>query len=219
MPSEQKLWDELHRKYLQAEWIKKPTIFIQEVIRHFPSTGNVLELGVGQGQDAQFLADHGYTVTGLDISKSGLQAAKQKLSSDARKVVTFILGDISRPLPFSNSQFDIVYSHLALHYFSSQVTQQIFDEIERVLKAGGIFAALVNSVHDPEYGSGEKIEDSYFKIRGFSKRFFTAKTIQHYAEKFEIILADENGQTYKDRALGNSNLVQLVARKPIHGKS
>lgn len=203
-------WDQQHLKYADTEWINKPSLFSQEAIKFFPSTGNLIDVGCGQGQDSRFFAEHGYEVTGIDFSKEGINFARGK-SADLN--IDFTVLDIANPLPFHNSSFDIVYSHLALHYFDKLTTKEIFEELTRILKPGGILAVFVNSIHDPEYNTGKKIEEDYFLIGNMQKRYFSKETLFSFTGRFETLILDENGETYKDRAIGVSNLVRFIGRK------
>ncbi len=207
------IWDEKHKRYSEAEWINQPTLFAQWVIQYFPLEGNILDVGCGQAQDARFFAERGYAVTGIDLSETGLQLARQKLPPQLQSRVHFERTNIAAPLLFADLSFDVVYSHLAIHYFDHGTTEEIFSELHRVLKPGGIIAVLVNSIHDPEYGTGEKIEDHYFKIGEFNKRFFSKESLSEFARKFQITVCDEEGETYKDRAVDTTNLVRLVGKK------
>lgn len=204
-------WNEQHLKYAKTDWINKPSLFSQQVVKFFPKTGKVLDMGCGQGQDSRFFSEHGYGVVGIDFSNDGIRFAKTK--SGNYKNLDFKVGDISEKLPFEDSSFDVVYSHLALHYFSKEKTKEIFDEIYRVLKKEGVLTILVNSVNDPEYQKGSKIEDDYFIIGGMKKRYFSKESIKEYVSGFEVLVSDEKGETYKDRAIGVSNLTQFVGRK------
>ncbi len=206
MPKEN--WDTQHIKYAEAEWIDKPSIFAQNAIKFFPDTGNIVDLGCGQGQDSRFFAQHGYNVVGADFSSEAIKIAKEK-----SKDLDFKVLDISKPLPFEDTSFDVVYSHLAVHYFNKETTELIFKELSRILKKDGVLAIFVNSVNDPEYGTGTQIEEDYFAIGNMQKRYFSQESLKHYVEGFEPLLLDEKGETYKDRAVGVSNLVQFIGRK------
>ena len=107
----------------------------------------------------------------------------------------------------------MVYSHLAVHYFDKEKTKLIFQELSRILKRGGILAIFVNSIHDPEYKTGTRIEEDYFAIGNMQKRYFSKKSLQSYIRGFETLVLDEKGETYKDRAVGVSNLAQFIGRK------
>lgn len=95
----------------------------------------------------------------------------------------------------------------------SRIPMQVLMSSIRILKPSGVLVLLVNTINDIEISSGTKIEDDYCQIGDMKKRFFSPASISVFAKKFEIVLADDKGETYKDRAIGNMNLVRLVARK------
>lgn len=209
------VWQDIHQNYKQQDWIDKPSIFAEQAIQYFPKTGTLLELGAGQAQDGCFFAKQGYTVTSTDLEDSALELAKQKASDkgvelDVQKV------DLREELPFESGSFDVVYSHLALHYFDRETTKRLFGEIQRVLKPGGVFAFFVNSVNDPEYKTGEELEPDYFQIDKTAKRYFSETTAREFAQWFDVNLLDELGETYKDAAKGVHNLVRFVGTKPLN---
>lgn len=203
-------WNAQHLKYSQTEWINRPSLFAQYAIKFFPETGRIIDIGCGQGQDSRYFSEHGYDVVGIDFSENGINLAKQKSESSK---IDFEVMDISEPLSFEDASFDVVYSHLAVHYFNSEKTKQIFRELSRILKIGGILAVFVNSVNDPEYKTGSKIEEDYFFVYNMEKRYFSKKSLQSYIKGFETLILNEEGETYKDRAVGVSNLVQFIGRK------
>lgn len=203
-----KVWDELNTKYSQQDWVNKSSIFAKTAITYFPKNGSLLELGAGNGQDSQFFAEQGFTVTATDISDKALELIKQKLDSRAGSQKL----DLEKSFPFKNESFDIVYAHLSLHYFDRRTTQQTFDEISRVLKPGGVLALLLNSVDDPEYGIGEKIEKDYFVIGNINKRFLSTDSLKPFVKNFQTIMLDNQGATYKDSAIGVYNLIRFIGR-------
>lgn len=206
-------WGDAHEKYATAEWIDKPTMFAESVIEYFPAEGRILDAGCGQGQDSRFFAGKGYEVVGIDFAPEGIQKAVEKTPDELSEKVQFLQADLTELLPFKDKEFDVVHSHLAAHYFSSEQTKVLIKELARVLKPGGVLTLLLNSVHDSEYGKGEKIEDDYFLVDGIKKRYFSADSLKEFLEDFEPSILDESGETYKDRAVGNSNLVRFVGHK------
>ncbi len=201
------IWQKIHSNYSEQDWINKPSIFAEQVISHFPQTGSILELGGALGQDSAFFKSKGYDVLLTDLSEDVIKVAKEKYDLNVQQV------DIAKPLPFADNSFDVVYAHLSLHFFDTQKTKEVFDEIYRVLKSGGVLAALFNSTSDPECGTGEKIEGGYFEIRGMKKRFFDIETLSEYVEQFEVLSIDSEGETYKDNAKGVKNLIRLIGKK------
>ncbi len=101
-----------------------------------PKNAVVLDLCCGSGLSAQVLADQGYHVTGLDMLAVALKAAVKRVPSG-----TFVQGHAER-LPFDAAQFDLVHTSLALHEMPAQRIKLICQEVQRVLKPGGVFTLL-----------------------------------------------------------------------------
>lgn len=204
-------WTQKHQKYAQQDWIDKPSLFAEAAVSYFPKQGKVLELGAGQGQDSRYFAGLGYEVTCTDNVEEALAAAQAK----AERMVNlrFESVDVTQKLPFADKSFDVIYAHLVLHYFDASTTDRIFDEIYRVLKPNGILAFLVNSTSDPEYAHGMEIEPGLYEIEGKPKRFFNLQDAARFTSKFQPLLLDDQGETYKDRAKGVHNLIRFVGKK------
>ncbi|OGF30618.1 hypothetical protein A2533_03260 [Candidatus Falkowbacteria bacterium RIFOXYD2_FULL_35_9] len=210
-------WNEQHQKYEKTNWITKPSLFIQSVFSYFPPSACVLELAAGQGADTKFMIKNGCNVVAVDISQYALDIAKSRIGEQNIHKVEFIALDIAEKLPFEDEKFDVVYSHLGLHYFSDKKTIEILKEIKRVLKVQGSLIMLVNTNQDIELGKMKmkKIEDNYYETEtGLKKKYFSTDEIKILVEPFfEVVLLDNQGETYKDRAVGNANLIRLIGRK------
>ena len=209
------VWSHKIEGYEQKDWVTLPSIFATEAVNYFPEHGSVLELGTGVGQDALYFASKGYDVTATDLYTSvanrTFKAAPDKVGN---RIKTQVL-DMRKRFHFADESFAIVYAHLSLHYFDHQTTVRLFDEIFRVLKPGGVFAFFTNSTTDPEYGTGKKLEDNYFFVDDFAKRYFTVETARSYVEKFSVQLLDAKGETYKDTAVGVHHLIRAIMTKPV----
>ncbi len=211
-------WDKKSEKYATKDWIDKTTIFAEWALHFFPENGKVLELGAGHGQDTRFFANHEYEVISTDFSSTALNYNKKKLPSGLKSKVSIQQLDLSKTFPFEDDSFDVVYSHLSIHYFDDRTTSQIFSEIHRVLKPGGVVAILVNSVDDPEYGMGKKLGEDFFELSpGDVKHFFSLEYMRGKTKGFGTLVLDNRGETYKDKAKGVFNLVRFVGRKKPPG--
>ena len=177
-----------------------------------PENGRLLDLGAGQGQDSIYFAKQGFEVTCTDIEDGALEIARTNAEKEGVVIATKNV-DLAKPLPFGGDSFEVIYAHLSLHYFTSATTQSLIDEIHRVLVPGGVLAFMVNSVSDPEYGTGEQIEPDYFLTEGTQKRYFSTKTASTFLKAFETIVLDDEGSSYKDQAKGVHNLIRFVGRK------
>ncbi len=133
-----KTWSNLHKVYEKQDWINTPSLFAEVARQYFPRKGKLLDLGAGVGQDSIYFSTLGYDVvaTDLDITKLISNIADKNATLKPRQV------DLRKPMAFMDGEFDIVYAHLSLHYFDQQTTANIFSEIYRTLKPGGILAFL-----------------------------------------------------------------------------
>ncbi|MBI4268212.1 class I SAM-dependent methyltransferase [Candidatus Uhrbacteria bacterium] len=210
----QAFWEAALQSYSAKDWADKPTIFATQSAEYFLKGGIVLELAAGNGQDSRYFAKTGFDATCTDRSEYGLWEAKRKAKVENISL-RFQKVDLAYALPFSENTFDVVYSHLGLHYFTKADTRRLLEEIHRVLKPRGIFAALFNTIEDPELQGGgfEKIEDNYFlEVKtGLRKRYFAQNDFEYFLNGlFEPLILDDKGRAIKD---GKTALIRLVARK------
>lgn len=101
----------------------------------YPET-RVLDLCCGSGQATQVLVQHSRHVTGLDASPLSLQRAKRNVPP-ADYVEAF-----AEAMPFTDNQFELVHTSVALHEMELSQRQQIIKEVYRVLQPGGIFTLV-----------------------------------------------------------------------------
>jgi RimJ/RimL family protein N-acetyltransferase/2-polyprenyl-3-methyl-5-hydroxy-6-metoxy-1,4-benzoquinol methylase len=77
--------------------------FLEKELRHDKSL-KILDVGCGTGRHSIELTKRGYNITGIDLSESQLQVAKEKAAAENLKI-KFLHHD-ARNLPFSN-EFDV----------------------------------------------------------------------------------------------------------------
>jgi SAM-dependent methyltransferase len=122
--------------YMTAEQTAHEARFIQEALSP-PKGGEVLDVACGYGRHALELAQHGFHVTGLDLSLPLLIRA----ADDAQKrglAVNFVHADM-REMTF-NAQFDGAYCVLSsFGYFDEETNLRVASAICRALKPGGKF--------------------------------------------------------------------------------
>lgn len=97
----------------------------------------VLDIGCGSGAMSRYLAQPGRVIIGLDVSGSELQEAAQ------RGPGPWVRAD-ARQLPFADGSVDAVVSSLGLAVIHP--LEAWLGEVQRVLKPGGLLAALTPTV-------------------------------------------------------------------------
>lgn len=121
--------------------------YIHSLIHRFrPGARTILNLGCGSGRHDLILSDHGYHITGIDLSDEMLTLAKH--NSVGREGVAYYPGDV-RTIRLGKT-FDVVVS--LFHVLSYQTTNEdivaAFKTAKSHLAAGSLF------IFDCWYGPG-----------------------------------------------------------------
>lgn len=192
-------WDNWWSKIDEKGWDDNPSIFAQFAVSYFPKDGKLLELGAGLGKDSRYFAQFGFFIVSTDFSDKALDVSKWESSMQKITNIDHQNVDIKNPLPYKDGEFDVVYAHAVLHYFSHEVTDQILIEIHRVLKDGGVFATLFKSKDDPEILKSQKLYENFYKTpQGIVERFFNAEEIMIETNGlFKPIVLDSSEQMHE----------------------
>jgi SAM-dependent methyltransferase len=97
-----------------------------------PKAGeSILDLGCGDGQLTERIANSGAGVTGIDASPKMVAAARARgIAAEEGS---------AESLPYANRAFDAVFSNAVLHWVRDQ--DRMMAEVHRVLRPGGRFVA------------------------------------------------------------------------------
>jgi SAM-dependent methyltransferase len=105
------------------------------------TNAKVLDAGCGSGWYAEYLLDHGATVTAFDFNAEFVSLTQSRVGKRAH----VLRADLASPLDFAkNGEFDVAVCPLVMHYLKDW--QPVFREFHRVLKPSGV---LVFSTHHP----------------------------------------------------------------------
>ena len=94
----------------------------------------VLEIGLGQGADAESMIRRGARWTGVDLTAESVERVRTRLTLRDLPFADLRQGSVL-DLPFDDNSFDLVFSHGVLHHVPE--VQQAQKEIHRVLRPGG----------------------------------------------------------------------------------
>ena len=146
-----------------------------------------MELWCGQWRVAIFFASYGLDVHAIDSSKTAVENIylKMREKNISLKLKHF---EARRDLPFDNSYFDAIYSHMFYNMsFTDEELKFLFIESSRVLRNNGLLYFSVRSDIDVLYNKGKKIDSNIYEINGFQIRFFTKQQIKSFlSNHFEI---------------------------------
>ena len=161
-------------------------LWIDEYRDYFNSKGKCLDLGCGIGQFSKQFIKYGYEVVSADISETALNKVKE-FNKNVIKL------DMRDRLPFHNSEFDLIFANLSIHYFSDEDTKKLLLEIRRILKDNGLFVGSVNAIQGLQVieKGVEEIEYHFYEYKNKLIRLFDVNDIKKYLADFEIIKIDE----------------------------
>lgn len=144
----------------------KKLIDLLEETLNLSGCSEILDLGCGRGRHAISLAERGYQVTAIDLSKQAIETAKKK-AGEKNLDIEFLLRDMRDPLPRT---FDaIINLFTTFGYFDSdRENARVLDSVVQMLEPGGMFVL--------DYMNSEKV-----------KRSFQATDHGHFRDiKFEV---------------------------------
>ena len=94
----------------------------------------LLEVGCGIGTDLVRFAGGGALVTGVDLSTTAIELAKQNFALHGVTAQELRVGN-GEAFPFPDNSFDVVYGHGVVQYTAN--APRLIAECHRVLKPGG----------------------------------------------------------------------------------
>ena len=103
--------------------------------------GRALDMGCGTGTNVIYLAQHGFTVSGVDISARAITQAKLKIKrADIDQRAHVFAGDVTRlsTLPIVGP-FDLALDMGCLHNLDSSGRERYAGGLARRMKPGGLY--------------------------------------------------------------------------------
>ena len=134
--------------------------------------GKVLDLGCGQGRDALALAHLGYDVTGVDVSRIGIEQMLKEAKKNNLNVSGIIADIYEYPI---DSSFDYILLDSMLHFYKREREKEIrfVQRIMNEMRVGATLCIFVNkskttepileSIFENESDLWNVLEDKYIR--------------------------------------------------------
>ena len=166
---------------------------------------NILDLGSGEGKNALYCAERGGNVLGIEIARNAVETAIKSAEMKDREIrvaqgsLRYELGSIGEKFDVPAGSQDIVLDVTSSNSLNGVERAVYLDEVERVLKAGGLFfvRALCKDGDTnakqlvKDFPGGEK--DTYtMPDLGLTERVFTESDFREkYGVRFTILKLDK----------------------------
>lgn len=108
----------------------------------------VLEIGIGQGADAEQLIRRGAIWSGLDLTPESVNRMTTRARVHQLPIERIEVGSALQ-IPYATGEFDVVFSHGVLHHIPDIKKAQA--EIRRVLKPNGSLIVMLYAKHSLNY--------------------------------------------------------------------
>lgn len=132
------------RQYLRTPtsyiWGTEPSTLARRVSALLGAGARVVDLGCGEGRDSVYFASRGFMVTGVDLSRAGLQKA-DRLAAERGVRVDWVSGPMTRVR--LRGPVDLVYSCGAIHYVPRRERRALLGRLQALTGPGGYHAHIV----------------------------------------------------------------------------
>ena len=176
----------------------------------------ILDIGFGTGRHSIFLAEKGFDVYGIDVSKTGKGITENK-AKEKNLNIHLKIADMQN-MPFKDNFFDAIIAIYALQHNTLAGLKRTISELERVLKPKGILIATLISTKDPRYGTGKEFEPNTFTSledpteSDVPHHFSDEKEVRKLFSKFDLIKLKEDFG-YSERRKTKSVHWEIIAEK------
>src|SRR2546425_10965996 len=109
-------WEDAYKTVPPWDVGRPQPAFVELVRAGELSKGRVLDVGCGTGENALYLAENGFSVTGVDLSSRAVAVARAK-TAEKRLTIDFRAGNVLS-LGFKDGLFDSVIDSGLFHTFT-----------------------------------------------------------------------------------------------------
>jgi len=155
---------------------------------------DILDVGCGGGDHAQFFVDKGYRVTGIDISERMVNIAREKR-------IDACLMDLEE-LTFADESFDGIWAVTSLLHVPKTNMPHVMQQLHRTLRPEGILYACVKQ------GEGEGLfaDDADPETKRFFAYYQPDEFKQIFEPKFDTL-------QFANPVLGKTTFLQYFFKK------
>ena len=168
-----------------------PSLSAKKALKLFQEKkiSKIVEIGAGLGRDSIFFAKNSIHTTALDYSPSGIKVINQKTNKEnLSNYISTKLFDVREKLPFEDSSVEACYSHmLYCMALTTNNLEKLNNEIQRILKPGGINIYTVRHINDGDFQNGIHRGEDLYENDGFIVHYFSEEKVNSLLNGFKNI--------------------------------
>ncbi|SFM00267.1 class I SAM-dependent methyltransferase [Pelosinus propionicus] len=154
---------------------------------------DILIPGIGYGRNAKIFIDNGMNVTGIEISKTAINLARQNGIDN-----NIYQGSVTE-MPFDNKLYDGMFCYALIHLLNNSERTKFIKDCYSQLKPNGYMIFTTISKEAPMFGRGKQLGKDYFEIMDGVKMFFyDSDSIKQDFGKYGLIEFSNIVEPHKD---------------------
>lgn len=145
-----------------ALWNFEPSEATLFTLNYFSKrkVSNILIPGVGYGRNAKVFIDSNFNVTGIEISKSAIDTARENN-------LTFpIFHGSVNDMPFEDKKYEGIFSHALIHLLGKEERKAFIKSCFNQLEAGGYMVFSAVSGKSQIFDNATKTDNNTFLLEG-----------------------------------------------------
>lgn len=176
------------------------------ILHQLKDAKDVLSIGCGPAIIEAGLAEHGFNVTGLDISKEALEQAP-----DSIRTIT----GLAEKMELADCSFDAVIYVASMQFIENY--KQAIKETARILRSGGKVLVMLLNPQSEFFKEKIKNADSYInRIRHINLKEIEKAVAEYFSIKTEYFLGIKQTEIFQSR---DSNSASLFIIKGTNRKA
>jgi SAM-dependent methyltransferase len=154
---------------------------------------DILIPGIGYGRNAKVFIDNGINVTGIEISKTAIDLARE---NDLN--ISIFHGSVT-DMPFDRKVYDGIFCYGLIHLLDINDRDKFIKDCYNQLKPGGYMIFTAISKEAPMYGKGKQLGKDYFEIvEGMKIFFYDSDSVKQEFCKYGLIGTSEIFEPHKN---------------------
>lgn len=155
---------------------------------------NILIPGIGYGRNAKIFIENGINVTGIEISKTAIDLARENGLD-----INIFKGSVT-DMPFDNKLYEGIFCYALIHLLSKSEREKFIKNCYNQLMPKGYMIFTTISKDNPMFGKGKEIDKDYFEImEGLKMFFYNSKSIEEEFAKYGLVEYFEINEPHKNK--------------------
>ena len=180
---------------MQTSWGFEPSdsailakdFFIENKANH------ILIPGIGYGRNAKIFIENRINVTGIEISKTAIDLAKNKNGLE----IKIHDGSVTE-MPFDNNLYDGIFCYALIHLLNLPERKKFIRDCYNQLKPDGYMIFTVASKKMLKLGEGKQLsKDRYKMMNGLNVFFYDFESVKREFENYGLIESIEIDEPIK----------------------